>query len=229
MKKKLWVYLLAILVFAAAPARAATLSFFCITDNLAADCATGESQLTVNVTDPGGNKVLFHFKNSGPNASSVTDVYFDDGSLLGLSQITDGPGVSFSQYASPPNLPGGNNVNPPFQVTAGFLADSNPPVQPNGVNPGEWLKIYFSLQSGGTFNDVINELGDGRLRIGIHVQGFTSSGSESLVNLPAPVPAAMWLFGSGLLGLVGIARRNKKTGCQAILPFMVRQAHHERT
>jgi hypothetical protein len=25
-----------------------------------------------------------------------------------------------------------------------------------------------------------------------------------------PVPAAVWLFGSGLLGLVGIARRKKK-------------------
>jgi hypothetical protein len=25
--------------------------------------------------------------------------------------------------------------------------------------------------------------------------------------LPAPVPAAVWLFGSGLLGLVGLARR----------------------
>mgnify|MGYP000622033934 CR=1 FL=1 len=27
---------------------------------------------------------------------------------------------------------------------------------------------------------------------------------------PVPVPAAVWLFGSGLLGLVGIARRKKK-------------------
>ena len=26
---------------------------------------------------------------------------------------------------------------------------------------------------------------------------------------PVPVPAAVWLFGSGLLGLVGIARRKK--------------------
>ena len=30
----------------------------------------------------------------------------------------------------------------------------------------------------------------------------------SLVN-PVPVPPAVWLFGSGLLGLVGVARRNK--------------------
>ena len=30
------------------------------------------------------------------------------------------------------------------------------------------------------------------------------------VNSPVPVPAAVWLFGSGLLGLVGIARRSKK-------------------
>jgi hypothetical protein len=143
------------------------------------------------------------------SASSVTDVYFDDGSLLGISSITNGPGVSFTQDASPPNLPGGNNISPPFQVTAGFLADSDPAVQPNGVNPGEWLKISFSLQSGGTFSDVINELSDGRLRIGIHVQGFSSGGSESFVNVPVPIPAAVWLFGSGLLGLAGVARRKR--------------------
>ena len=27
---------------------------------------------------------------------------------------------------------------------------------------------------------------------------------------PVPVPAAVWLFGSGLLGLIGVARRKKK-------------------
>jgi len=26
---------------------------------------------------------------------------------------------------------------------------------------------------------------------------------------PVPVPAAVWLFGSGLIGLVGVARRKK--------------------
>jgi len=83
-------------------------------------------------------------------------------------------------------------------------------VQPNGVNPGEYLGITFSLQSGGTFADVISELTTGDLRVVIHVHGFDpSGGSESFVNNPVPVPAAIWLFGSGLLGLVGIARRKR--------------------
>jgi hypothetical protein len=34
--------------------------------------------------------------------------------------------------------------------------------------------------------------------------------SVSVAPQVVPVPAAVWLFGSGLLGLVGIARRKKK-------------------
>ena len=40
-------------------------------------------------------------------------------------------------------------------------------------------------------------------------QGF-NPGFEGTVNLSAvPVPAAAWLFGSGLVGLIGVARRKK--------------------
>ena len=35
---------------------------------------------------------------------------------------------------------------------------------------------------------------------------FTQS---MMLNTPVPVPAAVWLFGSGLIGLVGVARRKK--------------------
>ena len=38
--------------------------------------------------------------------------------------------------------------------------------------------------------------------------GFFDSISANQVN-PVPVPAAVWLFGSGLIGLIGIARRRK--------------------
>ena len=194
----------------AMPAQAVSLGFDCITGNLAGDCAIGEAQLSVDITDPGSNQVLFTFNNVGADASSIADVYFDDGTLLGIASIDNSDaGVSFSQLASPPNLPGANNASPPFVTTAGFSADSNPPVQPNGVNPGETLGILFDLQNGGVFPDVVSELTSGMLRIGIHVQGYDTGGSESFVNNPVPVPAAVWLFGSGLLGLVGIARRKK--------------------
>ena len=179
----------------AAPASAATLGFGCITNTIAGDCAIGASQTSVDVTDPGGGQVLFTFHNAGPAASSIADVYFDDGSLLAIAFIINGPGVSFSQGASPPDLPGGNNASPPFTVTAGFSADSDAPVQPNGVNPGEALGIRFTLQGGASFLDVLDDLGDGSLRIGIHVQGFATGGSESFVNVPEP----------GALALAGVA------------------------
>jgi hypothetical protein len=193
------------------------LSFNNITNNNPGDAAIGESQLFVDVTPYGTNQVLFTFGNTGPYASSICDVYFDDGTLLEMASLIDaddGVGgdsnVDFTQSASPPDLPGGNNVTPPFITTAGFLADSDPEVQPNGVNPGESLGIIFNLQTGGTFSDVLAELGSGDLRIGIHVQGYASGGSESFVN-SIPDATTLFLLGSAcLIGFAGLRRKYRK-------------------
>jgi len=42
-----------------------------------------------------------------------------------------------------------------------------------------------------------------------HGDAFTSAvmGSGDILNTPVPVPAAVWLFGSGLIGLIAIGRR----------------------
>jgi hypothetical protein len=180
-----------------------------ITNNNAQDAGIGEAQLSVEVTDIGNGSVLFTFSNAGPYASSICDIYFHDGPLLGISSIMNGTGVSFSQDANPAELPGGNAVN--FVTTEGFSADSDSPVQPNGVNPGESLGITFSLLNGSSFADVIDSINAGELRIGIHVQGFASGASESYVNAaPVPEPATLLLLGSGLLGLAGFRKKLKK-------------------
>ncbi|MBM4384411.1 MAG: hypothetical protein FJ091_13725 [Deltaproteobacteria bacterium] len=191
-----------------AGASATTLSFgTCVSNNNAGNCAIGSAQLAVSVASTGPNQVSFTFTNVGPSASSITDIYFDDGTLLGIASISSSAGVSFSQGASPGNLPAGNNASPAFVATVGFTADSDPPVQPNGVNPGESVTIYFDLQAGGTLQDVLDELADGRLRIGVHVQGYANGGSESLVNTPLPEPGTLALL---TLSSVGLLRAGKR-------------------
>ncbi len=204
------------------------LNFYGITNNdtTGAAVADGVANLRVKVIDIGSDKVQFLFTNNSAN-SSLTDVYFNDGALLGISDVTYSNGVRFTGgSASPPNLPGGNSVSPAFQTTAGFLADADSPPTKNGVQnsnvTGEWLAIDFLLKSGKTYADVLSALtlpGNAPtdaapwLRIGLHVQGFpvssTTTVSESFINSPIPEPEAYAMLLAGL-GLVGFVARRRK-------------------
>ena len=168
-----------------------------------ANGATGEEQLFVTVADFCPGKVLFTFTNRGPYPSSITGVYFDDGALLGISSIDNScQGVLFSRDATPHNLPGGQNLLPPFETTDGFSADSDPPTQPNGVNPNEWLGITFDLEPDNAYENVINNLNTTQLRIGIQVQGFACGGSESFVNVPEPATISILSVGFSIASLL---------------------------
>jgi hypothetical protein len=173
----------------------------------------------IEVANP--NQTAFKFFWNTSFTGSITDIYFDDGSLLGISAISNGPGVSFSPGASPGNLPGGNAVN--FNTSAGFSADSDSPVSANGVQwaspTNKYVQILFDLQAGQTVNDVIAaiQLGlmnpgvdvAGGLRIGLHVQASSDGQSQSFVIVPLP-PAA-WAGVASLAGVFGFGYLRRRS------------------
>ena len=193
----------------AAQTQAVTLNFDCITGNdlSGVSCAIAENQMTVTITDAtdgSGDKALFTFSNSGSDLESyISDIYFMDGTLFGISSIDNSDaGVSYSEGADPANLPG-------YSPTASFSADNDPGAI-WGIQAGESLGITFDLLAGVTFADTLAALGTGDLIIGIHAKGLGEGTgdefSESLTTV-VPVPAAVWLFATGLIGLVGVSRK----------------------
>jgi len=205
----------AAVLWAATSAQAVQFTFYRLTSN--GGLVNPEGQLFADVT-PNGNLVDFKISNAGPIASSICDIYFDDGTLLDLASINWGSqtGVSFDDPATPGDLPSGNTASPPFVTTQDFSADSNSPhLEANGVNPGEWVTITFSLQNVQTFDDTIAALNDGSLRIGLHVQAIGTAGeSDSFLNNGGgKFPdggATVGLLGCALTALGLVGRRLRK-------------------
>jgi hypothetical protein len=72
-----------------------------ITNNSVFSTNVGEAQLTIDVSG-GPGTVVFLLQNSGPDACSVANVYFDDIGLLGSAVIGNSSGVNFEAGGSPP-------------------------------------------------------------------------------------------------------------------------------
>lgn len=203
--------------------QAAVYSFACISHNAAASCQDGEAGLSVSVGAASGNQVDFTFTNSSLMGSAITEIYFDDGTLLGIASVLDsGSGVTFSQVGSsnPANLPGAANVTPAFVATQGFVVDTGSGGPTKGVenkldgSTQEFVTIRFNLINGKTFNDTLaalnGPLGDGNdLRIGVHVRSFANGQSESfMAAVPEPQSLVFSLVGLGLMGAAAaFARR----------------------
>lgn len=154
---------------------------------------------------PQQDKVDFTFYNESLLKSSVARIYFDTDRFLDeIVAITEGPGTSFSQPAIPHNLPAGDTLDPPFVTTEGFSIGSNVPRPHNGVNAGQWVRITCDLTDGGSFEDVVNELNNGALRIGAHIIALPCGASQSAVTVPEPTTVALL----GLGTLVLLIKRN---------------------
>ncbi len=195
-----------------AQAQTVTLGFYAITPGISqANQQTGETQLWLDVTHHAGDPTAtFKFYNDGSQPCVITDIYIDDGQLATLLYLVDKddppggpfgcPGVDFSIGANPGNLPSGQYADPPFVATKSFSVDSDAPVMPKGIDPGEWLTAVYSVQQGTTVFDIEQEILNGDLRVGFHVQAFGDGASASFVNVPEP--ATVLLLGLGGLVLV---------------------------
>jgi len=209
---------------------ALTFPFYAITSNDPCNAATGEQQLFMDVFNNGG-RAKFRFRNEGPVHSSITGIWFDDGSLLGIDRIIDvdtitdpcvldgHEDVDFERNGNQ-NLPGGGDMEYPFVAIKAFTVKSEPPPPAEGVESNdpiygntEWVQIEFELQPGQSLANVLEELMTGdpypTLRVGIHVQSFNGDvdTSESFVNSPIPEPMTICLVGLG--GLALLRKRRK--------------------
>lgn len=196
-------------------ANAATYNFYNITN----DSPDVADQLSMEVLDVGGTQVSFTFLNDVGIASSITDIYFDDGLpaiVAGPINILASAGVAFDLVVAPPDLPGGDEIFPIFDVTAGLSADSSNPAPANGVSSSsEWVTLILNYTGGSTIASIFAALNSGDLRVGIHVQSIAGGTSDSYINIPGPnqtvvpLPAGLLLLISALGGLGFLSRFRK--------------------
>jgi hypothetical protein len=99
----------------------------------------------------------------------------------------------------------------PFDSTTSGLGDFT---VPSDYTTTALLTPYFGMnQSGTTSGPFLDVWRPGEGPEGswwlVYTEGPVTLGQQYTLVEWVPIPPALWLFGSGLLGLIGIARRNK--------------------
>lgn len=186
---------------------AATVSYYLDQSNISS-LPDGTNYLQVTISDGAAGAIDFRVETLAAlnaiaaNKFGMDQFGFNTSRLITSSNISGLPGAwsyggagnmdGFGGFTVRPDTSGANNRIP--VLTFSIVGIS-----------GDVITDYIMPSSGNA--------GQGNQFFAAHVAGFNDGYGNSSAffggSTPVPVPAAIWLFGSGLLGLVGLARRKK--------------------
>jgi len=159
-------------------------------------CNSVNIDIFFEVSEAGDDFIDFVFHNESLVESSIARIYFDSDLPLSLAAVAAGAGVDFGQYANPKNLPAGNELEPVFLASDGLSFESAPPRPHSGVNPGQWLRITMDTAGQISFEEIIEALNCGDVRIGTHIIALPDGSSEAATNIPEPVTISLLAIGA---------------------------------
>lgn len=160
--------------------------------------------ITVDITTPGGDHMQFTSSAVGNNTNPTTVV-------PGVGGTLDSAYNNLVSFGGPGVVPSGAWVS-----ADSFNSDGTKKMRTD-YNPttGESRQVWdVTIVSAGTTGAVWNSNAYAGYAFilradGIRILDYVNPTGHSAYVSTVPVPAAAWLFGSGLLGLAGMARRKK--------------------
>ncbi len=134
-------------------------------------------------------------------------------SLLGSGDTSSQGPFTLDSFGSPEkNLVGYTDFNSVSQVTSGEAttgeAGSTPPDSTVSLGSTDTTVTWGIYAMNITLADFFDS-GASFTGVQLDISGYSAVPSLVGTTAVVPVPAAVWLFGSGLIGLVGVARRKK--------------------
>ncbi|MDH5571873.1 MAG: VPLPA-CTERM sorting domain-containing protein [Gammaproteobacteria bacterium] len=148
-------------------------------------------------------------------SENITGVYFDNLSdgLVDLNSLVNTPSPTYTTGVFAGSLKDMAGYYSPYTYPASVFETGGTLVSPDTITVGG---LYSSVAvSNHAFYDYINIdtstagiLGTGRIAATYDVTWRISDYTATRTAISTvPVPAAVWLFGSGLIGLISVARR----------------------
>jgi DNA-binding beta-propeller fold protein YncE len=187
----------------------------------------GDSGHIVEVNSSSGNVLstieMPDFRPTGIEVDSSDNILFSSRKssnlLVGdIYEIAAGSGTTVVDNSDTPLISGFSSLGLALTGT-GDLFGATPgtgEVVPSSLDPNSIYLLDALDPSSSELIASFDGTGARELRIGpdgvLYAIGSGGSGTSRIVGFaPVPIPATLWLFGSGLLGLFGISRRKKMT------------------